>query len=157
MKRYYLAAVGLVLVALAAGLANSIVAKPYVSDRIIAQDFITVSSAVQKYHSTNHKLPDSLIQLKFTGDINLRLKNYEYTPGSAVVSADTKSENSRMSYRPDMINPITYTLCATFKTSTFDDNTKMAPAGFNPQTHDKGRQCFTDNAAGTEPVTDRSQ
>lgn len=154
MKRYYLAALALVIIALAAGIANTLVSKPYISDRIISEDLRTLDTGIVSYYDKNQKLPETLDQLNVSADIKPRIKNYQYTPGSAVASASTPSKKSGLSYRPEPLVRESFTLCATFKTATSDNRVKMLEAdSFNPEIHEKGRQCFSDYVDVTDPAS----
>ena len=153
MKRNYIAAFVLVIIALVAGISNSIVSKPYVSDRMITQDLRSLSEHIRIFDVNNQMLPETLDELDVKGDLKNRIKNYEYTQNSPLGLEVKKSPRSGLEFRPDSINQQTYTLCATFKTSTLNDRTKLVPAGFNPEVHEKGRQCFTEYVAGIEPAS----
>lgn len=145
MRRYYWSALALVIIALAAGTANTLVSKPYITDRIISEDLRTLDMEIISYHSQNHKLPDTLNQLDIKDVLKTRIKDYEYAPGSAVAAAVTKAPQAGLYYRPEPLTQESFTLCATFKTATNDNRVKMQTSdSFNPETHTKGRQCFTD-------------
>jgi len=145
VKRYYLAALALTLIALAAAVANGLVSKPYVTDRIISDDLSTLDTEIISYHSQNQQLPATLDQLDTKGDIKTRLKDYEYTPNSGPVAAPNRASTPGLPYSSGLTIQESFTLCATFKTSTNDTRTKIrVPGYFDPSSHDKGRQCFTD-------------
>ena len=133
MRRYYIAAAVLIFIALAAGIANSLVSKPYVTDRIASEDLRALNSHILTYYNENKQLPDTLSQLDIKGDLQSRVVDYEYTPS------------------PGMSSRESFTLCATFNTNTNDNRTKMLEPGyFDPSNHDKGRQCFTDYVSAYE-------
>gem|GEM_PF-1969413 len=154
MKRYYWSALVLVIIALAAGITNTLVSKPYVTDRIISEDLRTLDTGIVSYYDKNQKLPETLDQLNVSADIKPRINNYEYTRGSEVAFSPTPSPKAGLYYRPEPIARQTFTLCATFKTATRDNRVKILESdSFNPEIHGKGRQCFTDYAYATYPVS----
>lgn len=152
MKRYYLAALVLVIITLTAVIANTLVSKPYVTDRIVSEDLRALDTGIVSYYDKNQKLPDTLDELNVSADIKPRLKNYEYTLGSAVASAATPSPKTGLYFRPETLDREPFTLCATFKTDTTDNRVKMLDTEyFEPELHGKGRQCFTDYVNVADP------
>lgn len=112
-----------------------IVNQPYETDKKTVADILALDKSIIYYQIVNLKLPATLNQLDVKGDLNKRLKNYEYVNNSGAASAGTAPANQE-----------SFSLCATFQTSAFSDQ-KTPAYFFEPKIHGKGHQCFSDSVS----------
>ena len=146
MKRYYIAAVVLVIVSITAALGSVKLASPVVSDTRAASDLEEINNSLVTYHDRYNKLPDTLLQIQVSPEISKRLSQYEYVPATS-----TPTYKAPRSSIGNYAEPVTssYKLCATFQTDTLKKQSKPSMEDFNPSKHMKGRQCFTNTVNGT--------
>jgi len=132
MKKYYLAMVGIFLLAAMAIGWNISVTKDPASDNRREADLGSIETAVQRYATKNNKLPASLSSVDLTSDIKGRVKEYDYKPGVGEK----------------------YQLCATFKTDTTKQAASYATAdSADPAIHKTGRMCFDYEVYGVYSAT----
>lgn len=141
IKPYYLFFAILTLIALAAIASNIVLRRGPVHDATVVQDIQVLQANIESYYLKQGQLPTSLGQLSLPGQtLADRLSNYDYQPTAAA----------------------TYQLCATFQSDqTSAGNTYRTYPGTttpDPNTHAKGRQCFTystpPSSGGPYPLKD---
>ncbi len=154
MKRYYLACAIIVVIAVLAGVTNTLIARPHVADRIAAQDLHELDTAITSYHAKYDKLPSELKSLELSVNLSSRLSNYDYSVAPSNSPSIRPLGKNGVRLMPEPVSEEqTFSLCATFKT----DTTKQQPTYnkydmFTPDYHKTGHQCFTDSVTMSLPA-----
>jgi type II secretory pathway pseudopilin PulG len=120
MKRYYVFVVVLVVISLAAVVAQGVLGSGARADRELSDRITALNERVQAYYGRHDTLPARLSQVESDG-----------------------SKSSGITYR--VLNSETYELCATFRTENRPKYaTDTVPSTYiNATNHKRGVQCFT--------------
>ncbi|HUC20735.1 MAG TPA: hypothetical protein VMR98_04540 [Candidatus Polarisedimenticolaceae bacterium] len=139
MRKYYIAAVLIVLFGLASFGLYYATSKDVIADQQAAADIQQLQSEVNSYANRNKKLPDRLNDLDLSQQkVAARLGDYAYQPLGITEEPPKYSYNKGVHY-------YTYEICADFKTVKEEStqNTSDVIEYFsNSSGHHKGRNCF---------------
>ncbi len=133
MKKYYLLAVAITLVACLAVGSNLLITSGRKSDQKITEDLTKIEQKIDKFAQDNDNLPSDLDELSVS-NLNNPASEYEY-----------KISDDRKKSEYNDLTTLSYELCATFSKAIkdeFSDDFDDGYGSFGFNYHKAGRHCF---------------